>query len=267
MLVIRLLLLIKISISFAFADNLISIDQVGNNADISIIQKGSDNQIKGTGTNTSAQVSGANTVLDINQGYDGGNLLQLNVDGDDNNIVVGQEKSYAITNLGPGWSDDTNSYGHHTATVGVTGSYNDVQIIQRNNNASSAGHTSSAIITNGDNNSVTTLQTGTANANGHNSYVHIKDGRDGNTVDIFQNSDTADHKAVVSVYSNNNNIDINQTGTTQNKSYVLFSHNSTGPTNFSLTQNGGDTYGNPDTGQYSTITCGNAAGCSVSVSQ
>jgi len=250
-------------LAFNVYANDLYIDQVGDNANIYINQKGTNNQIKGTGSNTSAQVSGDNTILNINQGYKGDNLLQLNVDGDTNKVIVGQEKAYSNGT----WTNDSNSYGNHAATVDVTGDYNEVQIVQRNNNSSSAGHTSSAIITNGDYNSIHTLQTGTGSSNGHNSYVHVKDGRDGNTVDIFQNSDTADHKATVSIYSNNNEIDINQTGTTQNKSYVLFRADSTGPTDFTLTQTGGDTYGNPDTGSYASILCGNASGCTLTVSQ
>ena len=238
------------------------INQAGDSNDIDIVVQGTNNQIKGK-TTTASLITGNNNTVDINQGYDGGNLLQMIVDGDSNNIVVGQEKAYSNGT----WTNDTNSYGNHSATVDVTGSYNDVQIIQRNNNSSSAGHTSSVIITNGDNNAVTTLQTGTGSTNGHNSYVHVKDGRDGNTVDVFQNSDTADHKATVSIYSNDNNIDINQTGTTQNKTYVLFSTHSTGPTDFTLNQNGGDTYGNPDTASYSTIYCGTTAGCTLTVNQ
>jgi hypothetical protein len=244
--------------------NDIFITQSGDNFDLHIVQKGKNNQIKGTSGNTSAQVSGANTILDINQGVEGDNLLQLNVDGTSNKVIVGQEKFYSTTGI---FGNDTNSYGNHTATVDITGDNNEVQIVQRNNNTSSAGHTSSAIITNGNGNTIHTLQTGTGGSNGHNSYVHVNDGRDGNTVDVFQNSDTADHKAVVSVYSDNNNIEIDQTGTVQNKSYVLFSHNSSGPTDFSLTQNGGDTYGNPDTGSYATVTCGNVGGCTVTVTQ
>ena len=69
------------------------------------------------------------------------------------------------------------------------------------------------------------------------------------------------------ISGNNNNIDINQTGVTQNKSYILFSHNNIGPVDFTLSQNGGDTYGNPDTGSYATISCGSSAGCTVNVSQ
>ena len=242
--------------------NELYITQVGDGADIDIVQQGSNNQIKGTGTNTSAQVSGTDNYLNINQGYEGGNLLQLNVDGNGNNISVGQEKFYSSGT----WIDDTNSYGNHTATVDVTGGYNGIGIVQRNNNTSSAGHSSHVTITNGDNNVVNTLQTGTGGNNGHHSAVRVNNGRDGNTVDVFQNSDTSDQRLELSIYSENNDIDIDQTGTA-NQAYVLFSHNNAGPVDFTLSQNGGDTYGNIDTGSYATINCGASAGCTVNVSQ
>ena len=242
--------------------NEIYMDQIGDSPDITIIQKGENNQIKGR-TTTDAPVTGNNNFMYINQGYEGNNLIQMLVDGDSNSVKIGQEKFYS----GGLFSNDTNSYGNHTANVDVTGDYNDVQIIQRNNNTSTAGHTSSAIITNGDSNSIQTLQTGDGGTNGHSSYVHVKNGRNGNAVDIFQNSDTADHKATVSIYSNNNDIDIDQTGTTQNKTYILFYHSNAGPVDFTLSQNGGDTYGNPDTGSYAGIGCGSSAGCTVTVTQ
>ena len=255
-----------ISVSLFFCSSLfaneIYINQVGNDVNIDIVQKGENNQIKGR-TTTDSPILGNNNTININQGYDGNNLIQMDVDGNSNTVIVGQEKTYSSGIFG----DDTNSYGNHTANIDVDGDYNEVLIVQRNNNTSSAGHTSSAIITNGDYNTISTLQTGTGSSYGHNSYVHVKDGRDGNTVDIFQNSDTADHKATVSIYSNDNVIDINQTGTTQNKSYILFYHNNAGPVDFTLSQNGGDTYGNPDTGSYAGISCGSSAGCTITVQQ
>jgi len=241
--------------------NEIYIDQVGNNVNIDIVQKGENNQIKGR-TTTNAPISGNNNTLNINQGYKGNNLIQMTVDGNSNSVLIGQEKVYS----GGTFSNDTNSYGHHSASVEISGDGNNVEIIQRNNNNSSAGHTSNVRFR-GDNNSISTLQTGTGGANGHLSWVYTHDTESNNTVDIFQNSDTADHKAYVSLYTDGNTVDIDQTGTSQNKAYVLFSSNASGPTDFTLSQNGGDTYGNPDTSSYVTISCGSAAGCTLNVSQ
>lgn len=260
--IVSVLAVVAIFTSTSVSANEIYITQSGHRLSLTIVQKGEDNQIKGTGTNISAQVSGTDNTLNINQGVAGNNLLELNVNGNNNDIVVGQEKAYSNGT----WTDDTNSYGYHYVKTDVTGDYNDVQIIQRNNDTSSAGHTSYVTITNGDNNDVRTLQTGTGSSNGHHSAVRVNNGRDGNTVDILQNSDTADQRLELSIYSSNNTIDIDQTGTA-NQAYVLFSGSSTGPTDFTLSQNGGDTYGNIDTGSYASVYCGNINGCIMNVSQ
>ena len=243
----------------ASADNLISIDQVGDNFVLSIDQKGSNNQIKGY-TTVDAPIDGANNTVVINQGYEGGNLIRMDINGANNDVTVNQERTTA-------GGYDTDSLGYHSSRIEIDGDGNTVDITQRNNSGSSAGHTSNVRFR-GDNNSLTTLQTGTGGANGHLSWVYTHDTESNNTVDIFQNSDSADHKATVSLYTDGNTVDINQTGATQNKAYVLFSSNgNTGPTDFTLNQNGGDTYGNADTGSYATISCGSQAGCTVTVQQ
>jgi len=238
--------------------NDIFITQSGNNFALTVDQKGSNNQIKGR-TTTNAPVNGANNTVVINQGYEGGNLIQMSIDGANNDVTVNQERTTA-------GGYDTDSYGNHSSNIELDGNGNTVDITQRNNSGSSAGHTSNVRFR-GDDNSLTTLQTGTGGSNGHLSWVYTHDTEKNNTVDIFQNSDSADHKAYVSMYNDGNTVDIDQTGTVQNKSYILFSGNSNGPTDFSLTQNGGDTYGNPDTGSYASVTCGNVGGCTVTVNQ
>jgi len=240
--------------------NEIYITQSGDGLDLNIDQKGENNQVKGL-TTTNAPIDGANNTLTINQGYEGNNLIEMSIDGNNNNLTVNQERS----NTG---GYDTNSYGHHEVVADIAGDFNSVNITQRNNNDSTVGHRSEVVVLGGNNNTVSTLQTGSGGGGtiGHESSVWIRSERDDNTVDIFQNSDVADHRSVISVYSDGNNIDVNQTGNTQNNAYVLFSGNSVGPTNFTLNQNGGDTYGNPD-GSYATINCGNAGGCIVTVSQ
>ena len=244
--------------SFKSNANEIYIEQAGDNFVLTVDQKGSNNQIKGY-TTTNAPIDGANNTVVINQGYEGGNLIQMDINGANNDVTVNQERTTA-------GGYDTDSLGYHSSTIEIDGNGNTVDITQRNNSGSSAGHTSNVRFR-GDDNSLTTLQTGTGGANGHLSWVYTHDTEKNNTVDIFQNSDTADHKAYVSLYTDDNTVDINQTGTTQNKSYVLFRANSTGPTDFTLTQTGGDTYGNPDTGSYASILCGNASGCTLTVSQ
>ena len=240
--------------------NEIYIEQAGDNFVLTVDQKGSNNQVKGL-TTTNAPIDGANNTLTINQGYEGNNLIEMSIDGNNNNLTVNQERS----NTG---GYDTDSYGHHEAVADIAGDFNSVNITQRNNNDSTVGHRSKVTILGGNNNTVSTLQTGSGDGGtiGHESSVWIRSERDDNTVDIFQNSDVADHRSVISVYSDGNTIDINQMGNTQNNAYVLFSSHSTGPTDFTLNQNGGDTYGNPDS-NYATISCGNANGCIVTVNQ
>jgi len=249
---------ISLLLTFNVFANDIYIDQAGDNLVLTIDQKGSNNQIKGR-TTTNAPVDGANNKVTINQGYEGNNLIEMSIDGSNNDVAVNQER----TNTG---GYDTNSLGYHSSSIELDGNGNTVDITQRNNSNSSAGH-SSNVRFRGDDNSLTTLQTGTGGSNGHLSWVYTHDTESNNSVDIFQNSDTADHKTYVSLYTNYNTVDINQTGTSQNKAYVLFSASASGPTDFTLSQNGGDTYGNPDTGSYATISCGSYAGCTVTVQQ
>src|SRR6056300_617957 len=249
---------IALTLSSQTSANEIYIDQAGDNLDLTVDQKGSNNQIKGLPSGD-ADISGNNNTVAINQGYEGNNLIEMRIDGFNNDVAVNQER----TNTG---GYDTNSLGHHSSSIELDGNGNTVDITQRNNSNSSAGH-SSNVRFRGDDNSLTTLQTGTGGANGHLSWVYTHDTEKNNTVDIFQNSDTADHKAYVSMYSDGNTIDIDQTGATQNNAYILFSANASGPTDFTLNQNGGDTYGNADTGSYATISCGNVGGCTVTVTQ
>lgn len=254
--------------------NEIYINQVGDYFYSVIDQQGENNQIKGNSTQA-AQIEGDWNRLGVFQGVEGNNLLEVDVNGDENEVSVFQEKTVEVTescfygscSYSYWIGDDTSSAGGHSADINISGKNNRAVVIQRNNSTSSSGHRSGIQVVNGENNNIVTLQTGTADTGGHDSFVKVHDGRDGNTVDIFQNSDTADHRAVVSIYSNDNNIDIDQTGTTENNAYVLISTNNTGPVDFSLSQSGGKTYGNPDTGSYATINCGNANGCTVSVSQ
>jgi hypothetical protein len=238
--------------------NDIFITQSGNNFALTVDQKGSNNQIKGRKT-TNAPVDGANNKVTINQGYEGNNLIEMSIDGSNNDVTVNQERTTS-------GGYDTDSLGYHSSRIELDGNGNTVDITQRNNSGSSAGHTSNVRFR-GDDNSLTTLQTGTGGSNGHLSWVYTHDTESNNTVDIFQNSDSADHKATVSLYTDDNTVDINQTGATQNNAYVLFSSSASGPTDFTLNQNGGDTYGNADTGSYATISCGNVGGCTVTVTQ
>ena len=245
---------IALTLSSQTSANEIYIEQTGDNLALTVNQKGSNNQIKGY-TTVNAPIDGANNTVVINQGYEGNNLIQMDINGANNDVTVNQERTTA-------GGYDTDSHGNHYASVEVDGSGNDIDITQRNNSSSSAGHHTSVRFR-GSNNTADVLQTGTGGSNGHLTSIYTHDTESNNTVDMFQNSDTADHRAYVSMYNDGNNIDIDQTGTTQNNAYVIFSGYST---DFTLTQNGGDSYGNVDTGS-ANISCGSQAGCTVTVNQ
>lgn len=151
----------------------------------------------------------------------------------------------------------------HSATANLDGDYATISITQQNNSATNmGGHTSNVTVMGGSNNSITTLQTGNGD---HESLVTTRYNRSGNTVDIYQ--DGHDQTSWISIYSEDNNIDVNQTGNTSNAAYVIFSGtNNVGPTNFTLNQTGGDTYGTPG-GSAAIISCGHVAGCNVTVNQ
>jgi len=253
------LVLAAILLTFSNASaNEIYITQAGDNLDLTIDQKGSNNQIKGLPSGN-ASISGNDNTVELNQGYEGNNLIEMSIDGANNDVTVNQERGFG--------GYDTDSYGNHYAGVEIDGSGNSVEITQRNNSGSSAGHHGSVRFR-GSNNTADILQTGTGGSNGHLTSIYTHDTESNNTVDVFQNSDTADHSAYVSLYADGNTVDINQTGTSQNRAYVIFfSNGNEGPTDFTLNQNGGDTYGNPDTGSYATVSCGSPAGCTVTVNQ
>ena len=245
-------------LAFGVYANDLYLQQIGDNLTLTVTQKGNNNKIEGY--NNTGILKGKDNNIAIHQGYKGNNYVGISTDGDGNNILVLQEKFLDVT----GVTDDTNSYGYHEANVDVTGDYNFVDIVQRNNNTSTAGQTSNVVIMDGFLNKISTLQTGDG---AHESLVTTRTNADINLVDVFQNSGSAGHKSVMSIYTDGNTLDVDQTGSTQNKAYVLFSADAVGPTDFTLSQTGGNTYGNPDTGSYATINCGSVAGCTVNVSQ
>jgi hypothetical protein len=256
--VLTVIILLTLFKSTSVWANEIYIDQAGDNLDLTIDQKGELNLVVGK-DGTDALITGANNSITLNQGYEGYNGIGLDIDGDNNDVTVNQERT-----ANGGY--DTDSWGEHWASVEIDGDGNSVEITQRNNSDSVYGHYGSVRFR-GDDNTANVLQTGTGGSAGHTGVIYTHDTESNNTVDLFQNSDTADHKAYVSLYTDGNTVDIDQTGTTQNKAYILFSSNALGPTDFTLSQNGGDTYGNPDTGSYATVSCGNIGGCSVTVTQ
>lgn len=168
---------------------------------------------------------------------------------------VGDHLTLSITQQGRG----------HWARVYTSGGdHNTFTFLQQNDSSvNMGGHSSNiSLYSGGDYNNISVTQRGHGD---HESHVGINNGETHNTINITQDSDTGDHISNVSLYHSGNTIEVDQTGTGTNTAYVIFS--GVGPTNFTLDQTGGKSFGNPSTGTAATINCGSTAGCSVSVSQ
>lgn len=154
--------------------------------------------------------------------------------------------------------------GHWARVYTTGGDYNTFTVLQQNDSATNAGgHTSNISLYNGgSHNNISITQKGDGD---HESHVGINNGETHNTISITQDSDTGDHISNVSLYHSGNTIAVDQTGNGTNTAYVIFS--GVGPTNFTLDQTGGKSFGNPSTGTAATINCGSTAGCSVVINQ
>ena len=168
---------------------------------------------------------------------------------------VGDNLNLSITQEGRG----------HWARVYTTGGdYNTFTVLQQNDSTTNfGGHTSNiSLYSGGGYNDISVTQKGDGD---HESHVGIQNAQTNNTISVTQDSNTANHISNVSVYHSGNNIQVIQTGSGTNSAYAIFS--GTAPTTFTLNQTGGDTYGNPSTGQSMSVWCGNINGCTVNVSQ
>lgn len=154
--------------------------------------------------------------------------------------------------------------GHWARVYTTDGDYNTFTVLQQNDSATNlGGHSSNISLYSGGNyNNISVTQKGDGD---HESHVGINNGETHNTISITQDSDTGDHVSNVSVYHSGNTIAVDQTGGGDNSAYVIFS--GVGPTNFTLTQTGGKSYGDPSTGTAATVNCGSVNGCTVTVSQ
>ena len=154
--------------------------------------------------------------------------------------------------------------GHWARVYTTDGDYNTFTVLQQNNSATNlGGHTSNiSLYSGGDYNNVSVTQKGDGD---HENHVGINNGETHNTISITQDSDTGNHVSNVSLYHSGNTIAVNQTGSGDNSAYVIFS--GVGPTNFTINQSGGKSFGNPSTGTAATVNCGSTAGCTVNVNQ
>ena len=222
MLVIRLLLLIKISISFAFADNLITIDQVtsgsgnsttvniegsgnevdysfgGSNNTVNIDQKGDSGYVGyttawGSGAQWGGDLDGDYNNLNIkqlcNQSPCGGDRFEFHIAGNSNDVDFYQ--GYRAFSDGTLDTTDDYEYGGHFVQLDIHGSNNIFLGSQRSNNSGHEHSNTTGIY--GSNNDVFAVQWGnqdkTINLTINNSY---------NDIDLIQKGSSS-HSASINL--------------------------------------------------------------------
>ena len=213
------LLLIKTTTSFA---NEIYVYQIGDNNALTLTQDGDVNYISGIPGETKGIEGDGNTIDMVQTGmyhgvqgmldgdnnnvdfYQGGGgdsgMITARVTGDNNDLVIWQGKhSDGTTDLAEG--------GDHTATVTITGNYNDIKAAQTDQQTSGYGrHELTAEIT-GNSNDVEMTQRG--------NQKHLLDidiSGTGNDVTTYQKGNGGQKTADIELSGNYNVIDLNQRG-------------------------------------------------------
>ena len=255
--------------------NEIYIYQVGDNFALNILQEGDDNSISGIPGATKG-IEGDNNKVDMVQKgqyhgvqgmldgdsnnmdfYQGGGgdsgMITASVTGDNNDLVIWQGKH-------PDGTVDLAEGGDHTATVTITGDYNDLKAAQTDQgqiNQTYGRHELTATIS-GNSNDVEITQRG--------NQKHLLDidiSGTGNDVTTYQRGNGGQKTADIEVAGNYNVIDVNQRGT-NSASASISVESIYGPAyNVTLSQQ-------TDTSAKSfslTGVCTNPNGCVVSVEQ
>ena len=255
--------------------NEIYVYQVGDNNKLTILQEGDDNSITGISGATKGIEGDGNTIDMVQKGqyhgiagmldgdnnnidfYQGGGgdsgMITASVTGDNNDLVIWQGKH-------PDGTTDLAEGGDHTATVTITGNYNDIKAAQTDQgqiNQTYGRHELTAEIS-GNSNDVEMTQRG--------NQKHLLDidiSGTGNDVTTYQRGNGGQKTADIEVAGNYNVIDVNQRG--MNSASASISVESIyGPAyNVTLSQQ-------TDTSAKSfslTGVCTNPNGCVVSVEQ
>lgn len=253
--------------------NDIYIEQTGDNLDLDIVQEGQNNQVKPIGLNST--LNGDDLTLSITQKGDT-NLIEGNVNGNNNTgdlrqtsddnfqrvSVVGKNNDIKVyQGTHNDGTIDTDEIGGHEAYWTVYGDNNDLGSYQTDTNRGGGGgdiHHLSNIIE-GDSNTVDHTQMGKA---GHSGFVEITG--DSNTVDLYQRGNGGQQWADIVLNGDGHTVDANQRGTMAHSFEVDLTN---GGGSYSVNSN--QTTNNTTTSKsYSlTGTCGNTAGCSITVSQ
>jgi len=223
----------------------IHIEQVGDNNNITIVQKGA-GSIKGIGQDR-ALIDGDTNSITIRQGVSatGNNEIKLRVVGNTNTLNLNQANTtQGITIGGNGHYLYTDIYGNlNTLTT------------QQSNTGGVGGHYAETTIS-GNSNNVTHLQTGNGNKIMFTNIVGSN-----NTVSANQ-KDTGQHYLDLKLTGNGHNANIIQDGTASHRATIDLT-NAGGASSITLNQNSNTT------GQVYSIqqSCANAAGCATTVTQ
>ena len=231
----------------AVGNNMIYVDQVGDNNTLTVVQGTNKNELKGIGQQD-ASIQGNYNNITVRQGNTNGStsgksLVELKVAGDTNTVSLNQ--GYSTTGVATG-TDSNNHY----QMLNLTGNSNTVTTSQTDNNSSAPGHFMETTVS-GNSNSLLLKQQGSAgktmftNVNGNN-----------NTVSALQDGLGA-HYLETNLVGNGNSVTASQTGNIQNKASISIT-NAGGPGSVDLQQSGGANYN-------ITTTCVTAGGCGAVV--
>jgi hypothetical protein len=205
-------------------DNNIYIDQIGDNNTISVTQSSSNNTLIGV-DNARAQLMGNSNTVDVKQGSPGApgrNLVELNYNGNNNNITIYQDRNANGTAT-------TNGYGDHVARADVTGDANTLSIVQQNAITSPQQHWAEVVV-DGTANNVSALQ---LSGGSKTAFINIQG--DSNVVDL-QQTDTPKY-ADINLIGNGHDVTIDQRGTGQHWATIELTNNGAAST-VDLTQQG-----------------------------
>jgi len=235
---ITILLFFSLS-SIAYADNIVSITQIGDDLDVNISQLGKNNTITKNVWTVSYDLQGDDNEFDLRQ-KNTTNNSQVNyqgfhIVGDDNTIRVGQgyaDYGSLATAASQSWATDNSEGGGNTVMIDIHGNDNILNVGQRNGSQGNYdGHDVTAYIY-GDDNTVRTVQ--------------VHDGAKDLTLTLIGDDHT--------IYTE-------QRGTGDHNMTVHLT-NGSGPYSAFLKQNSSTTQNYSITG-----TCNNSGGCSLSVTQ
>ena len=221
--------IITLTLSSVSSANEITITQIGDNLDLTIVQKGSNNVVKKLDY-TSEFYGDDMTVLFHQEHSDGyfNNVIEYwHIDGNNNSVEVRQGSD----NLGGnGVRSDSEEYSGHYARVDIHGDDNSIRIGQRNPDDSP--HTAVANIWYVDDSNIEITQ---GSSGSKTAYATIQN--DASSITVFQDG-SGQHSAYIDTYGTQpSTIDLTQGGSTSQ--FYSLSQNcmTTGGCSVTVTQN------------------------------